>query len=56
LNPLVSVEVFTDMTIKDEQFDNIISSVDLVCATDLDKDSLVCASPYFDSLRNFVSY
>jgi len=45
LNPLVSVEVFTDMAIQDERFDNIISSVDLVCATDLDRDSLVRAPP-----------
>src|SRR5258705_13771903 len=44
LNPLVAVEIFTDITIKDERFDNIISSVDLVCATDLDRDSLVCSS------------
>ena len=45
LNPLVSVEGFTDVTINDKRFDSIISSVDLVCVTDLDRDSFVCPPP-----------
>jgi ubiquitin-like 1-activating enzyme E1 A len=56
LNPLVAVEVFTDVTIKDEQFDRIISSVDLVCATDLDRDSLVRPFLCRLSLSDSVSF
>ena len=52
LNPLVTVEVFSDIAINDERFQNIISTVDLVCAIDLDRDSLVRPSyklPLFSS-------
>ena len=46
LNPLVTVEtVTTASTLEGEAFDAIIQTVDLVCVTDWDRDSMVGPRP-----------
>jgi len=47
LNPLVKVETITDVAIQDEGFERVLQSVDLVCVTDLDRNSLVSPPLYF---------
>lgn len=42
LNPLVTVDTITNTSVHDDNFKDIIASVDLVCVTDLDRDTLVC--------------
>lgn len=45
LNPLVTVEILSDSsTLENENLDTLVQSVDLVCATDWDKDVLVSSA------------
>lgn len=37
----MKVETITDVVVQDEGFERVLQSVDLVCVTDLDRNSLV---------------
>lgn len=46
LNPLVAVETITSLSaLEPEEFDALVSSVDLVCITDSERDFLVSGRP-----------
>jgi ubiquitin-like 1-activating enzyme E1 A len=43
LNPLVNVEALSDSSLLEPtNLEQLLERVDLVCATDLDRDTLVC--------------
>ncbi len=43
----MKVETITDVVVQDEGFERVLQSVDLVCVTDLDRNSLVSTPLFF---------